>query len=125
MKFPCQLSILFALVAATLAHGPALSPAALAQRQSAHQHARRAFSQCHGSLARRAPSDGEQRRAAFVQRHRLVARQAPTATQAPLATGANADSPFSGIPTCVLAPASELGPYCTAPASSRARAPPR
>lgn len=40
-------------------------------------------------------------------------RQNPTPTQQRnIATGTNTQSPFTGVPTCVLAPESMQGPYC-------------
>jgi hypothetical protein len=104
-----------------LAHGPALSPSELQKRDNAHLHARRSFAACQHSLMKRSAG---LRREEFVRRHKqkrdnimggknLEKRQSPTTTtQKDVATGTNTASPFSGIPTCVLAPESMQGPYC-------------
>jgi len=113
-------ALLFA--ATTLAHGPALSPADLQKRDEAHLRARRAFGACQPSLSKRSLSSAQERRDEFVRRHqgqsqRKEKRQDATPTQKVIATGTNTASPFSGIPTCVLAPDSIQGPYCIPPFS--------
>jgi hypothetical protein len=108
------------------AHGPALSPAEFQKREQTHLQARRAFAQCQHSLSKRSVG---LRREEFVRRHlekkrgnimgnrEKEKRQNPTTTnsQKDIATGTNTASPFTGIPTCVLAPESVQGPYCSSP----------
>ena len=117
-----SLSTFAALLALPLAsaHGPALSLAQLQRRTDAHHKARRAFDSCHSTLSKRSFNDGHERREELIRRFQGTSRarvnekrdDAATPTQRVIATGTNTLSPFTGIPTCVLAPESELGPYC-------------
>ncbi|KAI5813602.1 Intradiol ring-cleavage dioxygenase [Pyronema omphalodes] len=112
MKFSFLYLSVVAIFGVAIAHGPALSAAELQKRDTHLENARRSFLQCQGHLAKRS----NLRREEFIRRHLstrpLVKRQNPTPTQQrKIATGTNTISPFTGVPTCVLAPESVQGPY--------------
>jgi protocatechuate 3,4-dioxygenase beta subunit len=124
MKSLLHLFLLTVLATVAAAHGPALSPQQLQKREQAHLRAREAFSQCQSSLLKRSFPSAHERREEMIRRFRSSQpqpqpqpqpkkekRQATTTTQPDIATGTNTRSPFTGIPTCVLAPESDQGPY--------------
>ncbi|KAL7270996.1 hypothetical protein RUND412_006283 [Rhizina undulata] len=96
----------------TLAHGAGESDAAIVARQSYINKARRSLESCQNKLKARHVQSREARRKAkrdeFVQKYNQAKRSLDKVVERATST----TDPFNGvIPTCVLAPEEEVGPY--------------